>query len=156
VPTGSIDHWQSILDHDGSVVIRSRRQSSALALAVCLALVVLALLIAISGGVAGIVVGVVIIIGVASWAPRIARTVISGQPHLVVTAEDVTYGHQSVRWTAVTEIVRHSMTIRGNIQTYVWLIHGRDRLRLPESLQADLTQLELWLRDVHSRRGQTT
>ena len=154
--TGSIDHWQSALDQDGSVVIRSRRQSATLALTICVALVILALVIAISGGVAGIVVGVVIIVGVALWAPRIARTVISGQPHLVVTAEDVTYGHQSVRWTAVTEVVRHSMTIRGNNQTYLWLIHGRDRLRLPESLQADLTQLELWLRDVHSRRGQTT
>jgi hypothetical protein len=116
--------------------------------------VILALVIAISGGAAGIVIGVVIIIGVALWAPRIARTVISGQPHLVVTPEDVTYGQRSVRWTAVTEIVRHSMTVRGNIQTYVWLIHGRDRLRLPQSLQADMTELELWLRHVHSRRGQ--
>jgi hypothetical protein len=156
VATGSIDHWQSTLDQDGSVVIRSRRQGAALALAACVALVILALVIAVGGGVAGVVIGVVIIIGVASWAPRIAGTVISGQPHLVVTADDVTYGHQSVRWTSVTEIVRHTMTVRGNIQTYVWLLHGHDRLRLPQSLQADLTQLELWLRDVHSRRGQTT
>lgn len=153
---GSVDHWQKSLDEDGTVVIRSSRQNSTLALAGCVALVLLAFVIALTGSLVGLVIGVLIVIGVALWAPRIGRTVFSGQPHLVVTAEDVTYGRQSVRWSEVTEIVRHSMTIRGNIQTYVWLIHGRDRLRLPQTLQADLTELELWLRSVQARRGRAS
>lgn len=153
---GSVDHWQKSLDEDGTVVIRSSRQNSTLALAGCVALVLLAFVIALTGSLVGLVIGVLIVIGVALWAPRIGRTVFSGQPHLVVTAEDVTYGRQSVRWSEVTEIVRHSMTIRGNIQTYVWLIHGRDRLRLPQTLQADMTELELWLRSVQARRGRAS
>ena len=153
---GSVDHWQKSLDEDGTVVIRSSRQNSTLALAGCVALVLLAFVLALTGSLVGIVAGLVIVVGVALWVPRIARTVFSGQPHLVVTAEDVTYGRQSVRWSEVTEIVRHSMTIRGNIQTYVWLIHGRDRLRLPQTLQADMMELELWLRSVQSRRGRAS
>lgn len=153
---GSVDHWQKSLDEDGTVVIRSSRQNSTLALAGCVALVLLAFVIALTGSLVGLVIGVVIVIGVALSAPRIGRTAFSGQPHLVVTAEDVTYGRQSVRWSDVTEIVRHSMTIRGNIQTYVWLIHGRDRLRLPQTLQADMTELELWLRSVQARRGRAS
>ena len=162
---GSVDHWQKSLDEDGTVVIRSSRQNSTLALAGCVALVLLAFVIALTGSLVGLVIGVLIVIGVALWAPRIGRTVFSGQPHLVVTAAQgiswsttrpVTYGRQSVRWSEVTEIVRHSMTIRGNIQTYVWLIHGRDRLRLPQTLQADLTELELWLRSVQARRGRAS
>ncbi|HKE68871.1 MAG TPA: hypothetical protein VKB55_06435 [Nocardioidaceae bacterium] len=153
---GSVDHWQKSLDEDGSVVIRSSRQNSTLALAGCVALVLLAFVLALTGSLVGIVAGLVIVVGVALWAPRITRTVFSGQPHLVVTPEEVSYGRQSVRWSEVTEIVRHSMTIRGNIQTYVWLIHGRDRLRLPQTLQADMTELELWLRSVQSRRGRAS
>lgn len=153
---GSVDHWQKSLDEDGTVVIRSSRQNSTLALAGCVALVLLAFVIAVTGSLVGLVIGVVIVVGVALWAPRIGRTVFSGQPHLVVTAEEVTYGRQSVRWSEVTEIVRHTMTIRGNIQTYVWLIHGRDRLRLPQTLQADMTELELWLRSVQARRGRAS
>jgi hypothetical protein len=156
VAQGSVDHWQKSLDEDGTVVIRSSRQNSTLALAGCVALVLLAFVLALTGSLVGIVAGLVIVVGVALWAPRIARTVFSGQPHLVVTAEDITYGRQSVRWSEVTEIVRHSMTIRGNIQTYVWLIHRRDRLRLPQTLQADMTELELWLRSVQSRRGRAS
>lgn len=153
---GSVDHWQKSLDEDGTVVIGSSRQNATLALAGCVTLVILAFVIALTGSLVGLVIGVVIVIGVALWVPRIARTVFSGQPHLVVTAEDVTYGRQSVRWSEVTEIVRHSMTVRGDIQTYVWLIHGRDRLRLPQTLQADMTELELWLRSVQSRRGRAS
>jgi hypothetical protein len=156
VAKGSVDHWQRNLDEDGTVVITSSRQTPALVLAGCIAVALLGLAIALSGSPAAIVVGVVIIASAAYWASRAVRTVASGQPHLVVTADDVTYGQQSVRWSAVTEIVRHSMTVRGNIQTYVWIIHGRERLRLPQSLQADMAELELWLRSVHSRRDATS
>ena len=154
---GSVDHWQKSLEETGSVVITSSRQTPAMALAGCIAVALLGLAIALSGSPAAIVVGLVIIAGAAYWASRAARTVASGQPHLVVTAEDVTYGQQSVRWSAVTEVVRHSMTVRGNIQTYVWIMHGgHERLRLPQSLQADMTELELWLRSVHARRDATS
>ena len=52
---GSVDHWQKRLDEDGTVVIRSSRQSSTLALAGCVALVLLAFVLALTGSLVGIV-----------------------------------------------------------------------------------------------------
>lgn len=150
--------WQRALDDSGTVVIRSRRQTAVWTLLACIAVMVIGLAVTFSGGLAGIVVGLVIIIGAAGFArARVQGAVLSGEPHLVVTPDRVSYGRHSVPWSSVREVVRHTMTVRGTIDTYVWILHGdRGRLRLPATLQADLSELELWLRDVHARRGRAT
>jgi hypothetical protein len=147
--------WQKALDDTGTVVIRSRRHTAVWTLLGCVAAMAIGVALMFAGGIAGIVVGLVMIIGAAGFGrARVQGAVLAGEPHLVVTPDRVAYGRHSVPWSAVREVVRHTMTVRGSIDTYIWILHGdRQRLRLPETLQADMDELERWLRDVHARRG---
>jgi hypothetical protein len=112
----------------------------------------LGITLAFGGSVVGIIVGLLVVAVAVLGGVRTIKTVWDGQPHLVVTPDDVRYAGRSVPWSAVTEVVRHSMTVGGDIKTYVWILHGRERLRLPQTLQAEMTDLEAWLRSVHARR----
>jgi hypothetical protein len=154
----SAQDWQRTLDDTGTVVIRSRRQNAMWTVVWCVAVLALGISLMFSDGIVGIAVGLLVIIAVVMYGrARVQGPVLSGEPHLVVTPDQVSYGRQSVPWSTVREVVRHTMTVRGNVDTYVWILHGdRGRLRLPATLQADLSELELWLRDVHARRGRAT
>jgi hypothetical protein len=144
--------WQKRLDHTGTVVIRSNRHTAVWILFGCVGLTFLGISLAISGSLLELAVGVVALVGGLIGLARIGKTVITGQPHLVVTAERLDFGRHSVSWSSVREVVRHTMTVRGTISTSVWILHGgRDRLRLPDTLHADMDELGTWLRAVYSR-----
>jgi hypothetical protein len=146
--------WQQRLDQDGTVVIRSSQRAAMWILLGCAALILLGLSLVIGGGVVGIVVGLLMIGAGGFGLERIVRIVRSGQPRLVVTPERLAYGRQSVPWSEVYEVVRHTMTVRGDTSTYVWVLHGgRHRLRLPGTLRADMAELGGWLSEVHARRS---
>jgi type IV secretory pathway TrbF-like protein len=144
--------WQKRLDRTGTVVIRSNRHTAVWIMLGCVGLMVLGISLAIGGSWLERTVGVVPLVGGLIGLARIGNTVITGQPHLVVTAERLDYGRHSVSWSSVREVVRHTVTVRGTISTYVWILHGnRDRLRLPDTLHADMDELGTWLRGVYSR-----
>jgi hypothetical protein len=146
--------WQKSLDHTGTVVIRSNRHTAVWILVGCVGLTLLGISLAIGGSLLEIAVGLVALVGGLIGLIRVGSTVISGQPHLVVTAERLDFGRHSVPWSSVREVVRHTMTVRGTMSTYVWILHGdRSRLRLPDTLHADMAELGAWLRGVYSRRS---
>lgn len=148
----SATDWQQRLDRSGTVVIRSRRKSAAWTLVGCLALILLGIGLAATRSLIGIVVGCLPAAVGLFATPRAVRTLRAGKPHLVVTADHLEYAGQSVRWAEVREVVRHIMSVRGGYGAYVWILHGeRARLRLPDSLQADLAELGGWLSSVHAR-----
>jgi hypothetical protein len=144
--------WQERLDRTGTVVIRSNRHTAVWILLGCVGLTFLGISLTIGGSWLEVAVGVVALVGGLIGLARIGNTVVTGQPHLVVTAERLEFGRHSVSWSSVREVVRHTMTVRGTISTYVWILHGnRDRLRLPDTLHADMNELSTWLRGVYSR-----
>lgn len=144
--------WQRRFDRTGTVVIRSSRHTAVWILLGCVGLTVLGISLVVGDSWLELSVGVVALAGGLVGLARIGNTVITGQPHLVVTAERLDFGRHSVSWSSVREVVRHTMTVRGTISTYVWIMHGnRDRLRLPDTLHADMGELGTWLRGVYSR-----
>lgn len=144
--------WQQRLDQDGRVVIKSRQQSAAWMVIGCVAVMVVGLALLASGGVGGIVAGLVLL-GVGGLGLyRAATSIRTGKPHLVVTTEHLEYGGRSVPWSTVSEVVRHTRTVRGDTTTYVWVLSShRERLRLPTTLVADAWELGGWLDTVRDR-----
>jgi hypothetical protein len=152
VPRETANDWQKRLDHTGTVVIRSSRHTAVWILLGCVGLTLLGISLVIGGSLVEVAVGLVALVGGVFGLTRIFNTVVTGQPHLVVTTERLDFGRRSVPWTSVREVVRHTMTVRGTMSTYVWILHGNgSRLRLPDTLRADMSELGTWLRDVYSR-----
>jgi hypothetical protein len=152
VPKETAEDWQKRLDHSGTVVIRSNRHTAVWILLGCVGLTLLGISLAVGGSLLEIAVGLVALVGGLFGLTRVGSTVDTGQPHLVVTAERLDFGRHSVSWSSVSEVVRHTMTVRGTMSTYVWILHGeRNRLRLPDTLHADMSELGTWLRGVYSR-----
>ena len=144
--------WQQRLDRDGRVVIKSRQQTAAWILIGCVAVTVVGLALLAGGGIGGIVAGLVLLGAGLLGLYRTATSMRIGKPLLVVTTEHLEYGGRTVLWSAVTEVVRHTRTVRGDTTTYVWILSGRgDRLRLPTTLAADTWELGGWLHAVRDR-----
>ncbi|HYJ69651.1 MAG TPA: hypothetical protein VEX15_18515 [Nocardioidaceae bacterium] len=157
------DDWQTQLDGTGEVTIATSRLRATPVLLACIAFIALGVFLLVDGTELEAVVGVAcILLGLFGFA-RAAWAVGTGRPHLVVSTGRVRYGPESVPWSWVSSISHRTVRVRGRSAVYLAISYdasdrgmaGNDVLYVPDTIDADLTELGRWLNGVllrHHRR----